>query len=222
MTHKTRGVDVEKYAYYVNKLRQNVGLETWMCCQIVTSQTAHTKNKWPPYAAEWTTPMKIFCVRHCHASCLAARHQIRWYKHVLRTSPQHPSRIVHDLSCSVRLETTSQCSSRHSLPWQGQQRSRSTGHLTRMSSLTFPRTVLHGGPSWCWCPKGHRKKDPMMMMMYRQDQCCAITISISQQIWATFDVQLTMLHVFFLQYQSQPISLQQNLFLKQNLFVGKS
>jgi len=28
MTHTLRGVDVEKYAYYVNKLRQNVGLET--------------------------------------------------------------------------------------------------------------------------------------------------------------------------------------------------
>jgi len=31
----------------------------------VTSQTAHTKYKWPPYAAERTPPMKIFCVRHC-------------------------------------------------------------------------------------------------------------------------------------------------------------
>jgi len=28
MTLKIRGVDVEKCAYYVNKLRQNVGLET--------------------------------------------------------------------------------------------------------------------------------------------------------------------------------------------------
>jgi len=27
MTHKIRRVDVEKYAYYVNKLRQSVGLE---------------------------------------------------------------------------------------------------------------------------------------------------------------------------------------------------
>ena len=53
MTYKIRGVVVEEYAYYVNKLRQNVGLETWMCCQIVTSQTAHTKSKWPPHATEW-------------------------------------------------------------------------------------------------------------------------------------------------------------------------
>jgi len=30
------GVDVEKYAYYVNKLRQNVALETWKLRQIVT------------------------------------------------------------------------------------------------------------------------------------------------------------------------------------------
>jgi len=28
MTHKIRGVRVEECAYYVNKLRQNVGLET--------------------------------------------------------------------------------------------------------------------------------------------------------------------------------------------------
>jgi len=28
MTHETKGVRVEDYAYYVNKLRQNVGLET--------------------------------------------------------------------------------------------------------------------------------------------------------------------------------------------------
>jgi len=57
-------VDVEKYAYYVNKLRQNVGLETGKLRQIVTSQTAHTKCKWPPYDLEPNTPMKIFCVRH--------------------------------------------------------------------------------------------------------------------------------------------------------------
>jgi len=59
MTHKIRGVDVEKYAYYVNKLRRNVGLETWLWRQIVTSQTAHTKYKWPPYANEWSPPGKF-------------------------------------------------------------------------------------------------------------------------------------------------------------------
>ena len=46
------GVDAEKYACYVNKLRQTVGLETWKFRQIVTSQTAHTKCKWPPYDPE--------------------------------------------------------------------------------------------------------------------------------------------------------------------------
>jgi len=51
--------------YYVNKLRQNVGLETWIWRHIVTSQTAHTKYKWPPYATEWNPPMKIFFVRQC-------------------------------------------------------------------------------------------------------------------------------------------------------------
>ena len=39
--------------YYVNKLTQNVGLETRIWRQIVTSQTAPTKYKWPPYATEW-------------------------------------------------------------------------------------------------------------------------------------------------------------------------
>ena len=51
--------------YYVNKLRQNVGLETWKWRQIVTSQAAQTKYKWPPYDPYPKTPMKIFCVHHC-------------------------------------------------------------------------------------------------------------------------------------------------------------
>jgi len=53
MAHKIRGLRVEEYAYYDNKLRQNVGLETWKWRQIVTSQRAHPKYKWPPYATEW-------------------------------------------------------------------------------------------------------------------------------------------------------------------------
>ena len=57
MTHKNKGVDVEEYAYYVNKLRQNVGLEIWLWRQIVTSQAAHTKYKWPPYATEWNNSL---------------------------------------------------------------------------------------------------------------------------------------------------------------------
>ena len=52
-------MDVEKYAYYVNKRRQIVGLETWKWRQIVTSQTAHTKCKWPPYDPEQTPPWKF-------------------------------------------------------------------------------------------------------------------------------------------------------------------
>jgi len=51
-------------AYCVNKLRQNVSLETWIWHQIVTSQTVHKKYKWPPYACdacEWTpTPWKFY------------------------------------------------------------------------------------------------------------------------------------------------------------------
>ena len=60
MTHKVRGMDVEKYAYYVNKRRQKVGLETWIWRQIVTSQTAHIKHKWPPYVTEWNPPHEKF------------------------------------------------------------------------------------------------------------------------------------------------------------------
>ena len=58
MTHEIRGVDVQKYPYYVNKLRQNVGLETWKGRQIVTSQTAPTK--WPPYDPEPKPPHENF------------------------------------------------------------------------------------------------------------------------------------------------------------------
>jgi len=64
MTHEIRGVRVEEYAYYVNKLCQNVGLEIWIWRQIVTSQRPHTKYKWPPYATKWNASMKIFCFRH--------------------------------------------------------------------------------------------------------------------------------------------------------------
>jgi len=46
MAHKLRGVRVEQCAYYVNKLRENVGVETGKWRQIVTSHTAHTKYKW--------------------------------------------------------------------------------------------------------------------------------------------------------------------------------
>ena len=50
---------VEEYVYYVNKRRQNVGLETWLWRQIVTSQRQLTTNKWPPYATERNPPWKF-------------------------------------------------------------------------------------------------------------------------------------------------------------------
>ena len=59
MTHKIRRVRVKEYAYYVKKLRQNVGLKIWIWRQIVTSQTAHTKYKWPPHATECNPPWKF-------------------------------------------------------------------------------------------------------------------------------------------------------------------
>jgi len=60
-------VGVEEYAYYVNKLRQNVGLETWIWRQIVTSQTAHTKYEWPTYATGWN-PHKNFLRTPLHVT----------------------------------------------------------------------------------------------------------------------------------------------------------
>jgi len=60
MTHEIRGVLVEEYANYVNKLRQNVGLEIWIWRQIVTPQTAHIKYKWPSYAIDRTPPYENF------------------------------------------------------------------------------------------------------------------------------------------------------------------
>jgi len=45
--------------YHANKHRQNVGLETWKWREVVTSETAHTKYKWPPYATEWNPSWKF-------------------------------------------------------------------------------------------------------------------------------------------------------------------
>jgi len=43
-----------------NILRLKVGLETWKRRKIVTSQTPHTRYKWPPYANEWKPPHENF------------------------------------------------------------------------------------------------------------------------------------------------------------------
>ena len=51
MTHKVTGVRVDEYVSYVNTPCQNVDVETLILRQIVTSQTPHTKYKWP-----WTKP----------------------------------------------------------------------------------------------------------------------------------------------------------------------
>ena len=72
MTHRIRRVDVEKYAYYVNTLRRNVGLEIWLWRQLVTSKqrTPNTNTT----TCRWMKPsMKIFCVRHCW--------QLPWFAH---------------------------------------------------------------------------------------------------------------------------------------------
>jgi len=54
MTQNMESGCIEKCAFYVKKLRHNVGLETGLWRQIVTSQTAHNKYRWLPYATEWT------------------------------------------------------------------------------------------------------------------------------------------------------------------------
>jgi len=61
MAHKLREVRVEEYAYYVNKLRQNVGLETWIWRH--KERTPNTNDHHMPLIE--TPLMKIFCARHC-------------------------------------------------------------------------------------------------------------------------------------------------------------
>ena len=61
-----RRVHVDQYCVLCQTLRQNVALETWIWRQIVTSLKAHTKDKWPPYATEWTPPWKFSaCATGC-------------------------------------------------------------------------------------------------------------------------------------------------------------
>jgi len=55
---QNKGVSVDEYAYYVNKRRQNVGLETWIWRQIVRSQkTAHHKHM--TTICHWTPPWEF-------------------------------------------------------------------------------------------------------------------------------------------------------------------
>jgi len=53
---QNKGMLVEEYAYYVNKLCHNIGLETWICRQIVTSQP----NTNDPYMPLNETPHENF------------------------------------------------------------------------------------------------------------------------------------------------------------------
>ena len=73
----------EENAYYVNKLRQNVGLETWIWGQIVTSQTGHTKYKLPPYATELNPVHEHFqrtplATSHWESEPCLHQHNGRW------------------------------------------------------------------------------------------------------------------------------------------------
>ena len=53
-----------KYAYYVNKRRQNVSLETWIWRH--KQRTPNTNEHHMPLNE---TPIKIFCVRHWYRKC---------------------------------------------------------------------------------------------------------------------------------------------------------
>jgi len=78
-----------------NELRQNVDLETCIWRQIVTSQTAHTKCKWPPYSAEWNLlPLKIFCARQCPSMAVDLP---VWHSHWIK------ARFTVSVSCSDEL-----------------------------------------------------------------------------------------------------------------------
>jgi len=64
MAHKIRGVDVEKYAYYINKPRQ----KRWFGNMTMTPNCDVTNSA---HLIQMTTichwmksPMEIFCVRH--------------------------------------------------------------------------------------------------------------------------------------------------------------
>ena len=76
--HKIRWGRVEEYAYYVNELRQNVGLEAWIWRRIVTSQTAHTKYKWPLYATA-AVDLRLYSLRSKRACSLQGRFCSRRY-----------------------------------------------------------------------------------------------------------------------------------------------
>jgi len=76
---KIRGVRVEEYAYYVNKLR----MKTRIWRQTVKSQKAHTKYKWPPYATEWNPPwiFSAYAAGLCRSNILSKIYvQFSWLK----------------------------------------------------------------------------------------------------------------------------------------------
>jgi len=65
MTHKIRGVRVEEYAYHVNKLRQNFGLEIWRWRQIVTTHKERTPNANDNHVQlNENTPSEKYRLRH--------------------------------------------------------------------------------------------------------------------------------------------------------------
>ena len=96
--YKIRGVHIEEYAYYVNKFRQNVGLETWIWRQIVTSKTAHTNTNDHHMPLMETTPWKI----SAHVTDIATG-QISHKRHKLHANLLHLLRkfLTFFLMCNV-------------------------------------------------------------------------------------------------------------------------
>jgi len=64
-TSNKGGRRVEECAYYVNKFHQNVGLETWIWRQIVTSERPHTRNKRAPYFLRTPLTINVLSVVFC-------------------------------------------------------------------------------------------------------------------------------------------------------------
>ena len=81
MTQKIRRVRAEEYAYCVNKLRQNVGLETWIWRQIVTSQTAHQTQM--TIICHWMKPLPW------RFSAYATAYQWHCYKYTWLTTERY-------------------------------------------------------------------------------------------------------------------------------------
>jgi len=106
MTHKIRGVRVDKYDSYVSTLRQNVGLENeydvklWRHKDRIPNENAHH------IPLNETLPMKIFCVRHWSQLPFVKKRR-QWIKQIREKAP---SRLFSNRkACSLATTNYSPC-----------------------------------------------------------------------------------------------------------------